>query len=204
MRKLLIILFAVIATMSILWIFAGRQISEFVDRFAITEGQSRSVHSISYQGTGEGGEFEIHLPPGRLNLSLVPLSPHIGSDKENQLALANAGKVFALGPLHSADNDNFAAEVPNDDTALVKFDHGFLPWPDFTRSKAAYFVVWRRHWYAQLVWTKANGATLKMLWRSKGLADEMLGQGIVFDDSSLLPAPEITDLIRIEISDASR
>ena len=96
MRKVLIVLLILIVTMSILWIVAGRRISEFVDQSTIAEGQSSSVHSISYQGTGEGGELEIRDPPGRLNLSLAPLNPHIGTDKENQLALANAGKVSRL------------------------------------------------------------------------------------------------------------
>ena len=204
MRKVLIVLLILILAMSILWIFAGRQISEFVDPFAIAEGQSSSVHSISYQGTGEGGELEIRDPPGRLNLSLAPLNPHIGTDKENQLALANAGKVFAFGLLGSTDNDNLAAKMPSGDTAFVKFEYGLLPWSDLTKSIADHRLILRRHRYWKLIWTKPNGATLNILWQSKTPCDETLWQDMVLDDSSLLPANETTRLIRVEISDASR
>jgi hypothetical protein len=203
-RRILIPALIVILTILILWVITGRQISEFVDQFKTQEIKSEPVHSISYQGTGEGGEFEIHFSPGRLKLSLAPLSPHIGTDKENQLALANTGRVFALGPMHSGDNDTLAAELPGDDIAFIKFDHGFLPWLDVATSTVDHRLVLRRHWYWQLIWAKPNGAKMNMLWRSKAPYDETLWRDMVIDDSSLLPANETTALIRIEISDASR
>jgi hypothetical protein len=198
MRKILIIVFVLIVTMSILWVFAGRQISEFVDRFQTAETKPEPVRSISYDRPEARGEFAIDVPPARLFVALAPLDPHIGTNKENQLALAYAEKVFAFGPLRSEDTETLAAEVPSEDTALLERSHSFLPWLQLADRS------FRRHWYFRVIWTKPNGAGLKMLWGTKGGGDEVLGQTNVLDDSSLLPAKERTRLIRIEISDAAR
>src|SRR5437016_9364060 len=111
MRKILILLLLVIVTMSILWIFAGRQISEFVDQFKTTQLDSVSVQKIGYEGSGDGG-FLI-LDGRRLNLS--PLNPHVGSSKGNELAIAYAGKVFAFGPMGAADIEKLVGSVPPED-----------------------------------------------------------------------------------------
>src|SRR5437764_8704707 len=102
MRKLLIFLLIVILGMLTLWVFAGRQISEFVDRFASEVTILTPTSAVAYLGTGEGGTLIIGE---HHQLSLAPLNPHVGLTKDNQLAIAFNGKVFTFGPLRSSGND---------------------------------------------------------------------------------------------------
>lgn len=155
MRKFLIALMIVIITMSILWIVAGRQISSFVDQFKMAEVESIAIHSISYAGTGNGGA--LLLDDHRLTLN--PIDPHVGSTRDNELALAYAGKVFAFGSLHSSEQ--LAADLPKGDTASFATRRSFLAWPNLNQPGAPQFC---RNIYYQLVWTKQNGAKLEMLW----------------------------------------
>src|ERR1041385_4884171 len=46
------------------WIFAGRQVSMFIDRFGTIEIASLPVHSVTYKGSGTGGWLtvnDVHL-----------------------------------------------------------------------------------------------------------------------------------------------
>lgn len=175
MRKVLITLLILILTMSVLWVAAGRQISMFVDQFKMAAIESIAIHSISYQGSGDGGTFvtDDH------RLSLSPLNPHVGSTKDNQLALAHAGKVFAFGPLRSSEA--LAADAESSDTAFLTRQRSYLAWPSFSAAQ----LTWNRAEYYNLIWSKANGAKLEMLWP----VDEQKNE---------------TTLIRIDISNVSR
>jgi hypothetical protein len=176
MRKILIALLLVILTMSILWIFAGRQISEFVDRFKTAEFKLEPVHSISYEETPGGNLLKIDHE----GLQLSPLNPHVGSTKENRLALAQEGKVFPFGPLKSAD-DNLAADADKGDSASLSWRHSYLSWPNYRDG----MVDLNRDGYIELTWNKADGAKLKMVW--------------LVPDIHAQPS-----LIRVEISSASQ
>jgi hypothetical protein len=54
-RILILILIVVVCTGSLaaLWIFRGREISSFVDRYWTVETQSTPIQSIAYEGSGE-------------------------------------------------------------------------------------------------------------------------------------------------------
>ena len=175
MRKILIALLILIAMMSILWMFAGRQISQFVDQYKIAEVTSQSLQSIGYEGSGDGGT----LLTDDHRLTLSPINPHIGSTKENELALASAGKVFAFGPLRSSES--LAANVESSDTALLTRQRSYLAWPSFNAAQ----LTWNRAEYYRFTWKKQNGAKLEMLWS-------------VGEDKNA------TSLIRIDISNAVR
>jgi hypothetical protein len=175
MRKLLLFLLVLIVTLSILWVFAGRQISTFVDQYKMAELESTSIRSISYEGSGDGGT----LAAGDHRLTLSPINPHVGSTKENELALATAGKVFAFGPMRSSEP--LAADAENSDTALLTRQRSYLVWPSFN---AALLTVNRAEYY-KLTWNKQNGAKLEMVW-------------------SIDPNSKATSLIRIDISGPAR
>jgi hypothetical protein len=177
MRKILIVLVIVIVTMSILWFFAGRQISEFVDRFKTVEFHSEAVPSISYEGKGDGGILRVN----QNGLDLAPLNPHVGSTKENQLALAYGGKVFAFGALTSTDELRMSANLENGDSASLSLRRSYIPWLSLEKGRRE----WRNNGYVELFWNKKNGATLKMIWLWPEIHAE-------------------AHLIRVEISDASR
>jgi len=63
MRKILItlgILVAFVIAIVASWIFAGRQISLFLDRFGTIEMTSARINSIAYEGSGTGGILHVN------------------------------------------------------------------------------------------------------------------------------------------------
>jgi hypothetical protein len=187
MRKILITLaiFVVcIAAVSVTWIFGGRQLSFFVDRFGTIETTSARIDSIAYQGSGTGGLLLVN----GLALSLDAtngLTPNIGTTKDDQLALAVGGKVFAFGPLSStADNadDHLAATLQADDDASITIRRTVLSWPtpfDFN-FMTGQSPSWKRHIYYRLLWKKPSGAKLEMMWRYEQYFYPGLGWGSGF------------------------
>ena len=173
MRRILITLtlFIVFAVAGLaVWIFAGRELSLFIDRFWTVEIDSTKIQSIAYEGSGTGGWFAI----GGVHLSLDDkgpnVSPSVGSTKDNQVAVASGGKVFPLGPPMSTGPNGgefLGAAPPSGDQAFLVTRHSAVSWPtplefNFMTGHAP---SWRRHMYYELQWRKPSGATLDMLWR---------------------------------------
>src|ERR1051326_3364025 len=112
MRKILITLLILIVGLAALWIFAGSSLAVLVDRFYTIQAASIPVQSISYEGAGDGGVLRI----GSDQFNLAPADakaepPHIGSTKNDELALANGGKVFTLGSANVAENQPLISQV---------------------------------------------------------------------------------------------
>ena len=173
MRKLLIIvgILVLIVALLALWIFGGRQISMFIDRFETIEITSIPIHSVAYEGSGTGGWLTVNDVHLSLNDILNPkIAVSIGSTKDNQFAVASGGKVFALGPLVSTTErgGDFLAVVPQagDEASLVT-RHSTLSWPtpfEFN-FMTGHSPSWKRHMYYELRWKKPSGATLDVIWR---------------------------------------
>jgi len=134
MRRILVLLVIVAvgaAALAALWIFSGREISSFIDRFWTVETRSGPIQSIAYEGNGTGGILIVN----DLSLSLNEVGPglalSVGSTKDNQLALARSGKVFPFGPLTSSENagDHLATLPPPGDQAFIAIRHSVLSWP---------------------------------------------------------------------------
>jgi hypothetical protein len=205
MRRIVILLVVLVlfaASLSVLWIFRGREISSFVDRYWTIEIQSTPIHSVHYQGSGTGGTLILNDVSLSLNEVSPRLSLSIGSTKDNQLALASSGRVFALGPLsdtgaESAD-DRLAAPVPAGDQAVLSTRHSALSWPnalDFN-FMTGHSPSWKRHIYYEIRWKKSAGADLRMLWRYEQLFYPGNGwaNGFMTREGS-------TGLIRVEIKE---
>ena len=172
MRRILItlvIFVACIAAGAATWIFGGRQVSLFIDRFRTIEITSARIDSIAYEGSGTGGVLRINDLALSLN-ETNGLTPNIGTTKDDQLALAAGGKVFAFGPLSSpADSadDHLAATLQAGDDASLTIRRSVLNWPtpfDFN-FMTGQSPSWKRHIYYRLLWNKPSGAKLEMLWR---------------------------------------
>jgi len=168
MRRILItlaILVVCIATVSATWIFRGRQISLFIDRFGTVETASARINSITYEGSGTGGILHINDLALGLNDKNGP-APNIGSTKDGQLALAAGGKVFAFGPPRS-EAENLAAVLPAGDDAFIRIRRSVLSWPTpfDLNFMTGHSPSWKRNLYYQVRWQKQNGAKLEMLWR---------------------------------------
>ena len=173
MRRILVtlaILILFVIGLSALWIFRGRQVSLFVDRFGTIEISSAKISSITYEGSGTGGILVANDLKLSLNDPTPNLSPSIGMTKDNQFALASAGKVFAFGPLASAGEntgDRLATAPPASDGASIVVRRSVLNWPtpfDFN-FMTGQSPSWKRHIYYQLHWKKSSGPKLEMLWR---------------------------------------
>jgi len=173
MRRILILLaiFVVIsAAFAALWIFRGREISSFVDRYWTVETGAAPIQSIRYEGSGTGGILIINDVSLSLNDVKPGLSLSVGSTKDNQLALATSGKVFPLGPLTSTSEDpveHLATARPPGDQAFLATRHSGLSWPTpFDMNlMTGQSPSWKRHIYQEIRWKKSSGAKLHMLWR---------------------------------------
>jgi hypothetical protein len=173
MRRILILLVivAVGATaLAALWIFRGREISSFIDRYWTVEIQSAPIQSIAYEGSGTGGILIANDVRLSLNDVRPGLSLSVGSTKDNQLALASSGKVFPLGPLTTTSEntgERLATVPPPGDQAFLAISHSVLSWPtpfdlNFMTGQSP---SWKRHIYQQIRWKKSSGTNLEMLWR---------------------------------------
>ena len=204
MRRILVLLVIVAvaaAALAALWIFRGREISSFIDRYWTVETQSAPIHSIAYEGSGTGGIFICDGVSFGLNDLGPGLSLSVGSTKDNQLALASGGKVFPFGPLKSASEDtaeHLATSPPPGDQALLAIRHSVLSWPtpldlNFMTGQSP---SWKRHIYYEIRWRKSAGVTLEMLWRYKQFfypGKGWAGGFMMREDSS--------GLIRVEIKE---
>ena len=209
MRKLLITLgVLVLCGVAILaaWIFGGRQISMFIDRFGTIEIASVPVHSVSYEGSGTGGWLTVN----DVHLSLNDIHPKIalsiGSTKDDQFAVARGGKVFALGPLTSTGEnggDHLAVAPQTGAKSFLVTRRSALSWPtpfEFN-FMTGHSPSWKRHMYYELSWKKPSGATLDMLWRYE---QPFYGQQLVPGDgwgSGFSVHEGTTGLIRVEIKE---
>ena len=173
MRKVLITVgafFAASIAILAVWVFFGRQVSLFIDRFGTIETASAKVHSIAYEGSGTGGWLTINDVHLSLNDTSADTTLSIGSTKDNEVALAFAGKIFAFGPpISTKENapDYLAAAPQASDEASLVTRRSVLSWPtpfEFN-FMTGHSPSWKRHRYYELRWKKSSGATLDMLWR---------------------------------------
>jgi hypothetical protein len=202
MRKFMItlaILAGCFAAGSATWIFGGRQLSLFIDRYKTIEIASSRINSIAYEGGGTAGILTVN----DLRLSLNDVSPKIslsiGSTKDNQFALASGGKVFAFGPLASAgENAGYdLATVPQaGDDAVFETRRSAVSWPTpfDLNLMTGQSPSWKRHLYYRLRWAKPSGARLEMLWRYEQYFYPANGWG-----SGFMTHQGATGLIQVEI-----
>jgi hypothetical protein len=197
MRKFLIsVAILVVCIIAILatWIFGGRQISLFIDRYKTSETASARINSITYEGSGTGGILRVNDLALSLNDTSGP-SPSIGSTKDGQLALAAGGKVFAFGPPRS-EAENLATVPPAGDQAFITIRRSALSWPTpFDMNlMTGQSPSWKRHVYYELHWKKPSGARLEMLWRYEQYFYPANGWG-----NGFMTKEESTGLVEVDI-----
>lgn len=184
-----------------LWIFRGREISSFIDRYWTVETESVPINSIAYEGSGTGGKLLINDVSLSLNDVKPGISVSVGSTKDNQLGLASSGRVFAFGPLASmAENsgDRLATVPPAGDQAFVATRHSVISWPtsfdlNFMTGQSP---SWKRNIYYELRWKKSSGANLDMLWCYEQFFYPGNGWG-----SGFMTREGVTGLIGVEIKE---
>jgi hypothetical protein len=197
MRKILItlaVLSAVVIIFLATWIFYGHQISLLLDRFGTIEMTSAPINSIAYQGNGTGGIFHVNDLGLGLNDRNGP-APSIGTTKNDQLALADRGKVFAFGPVRT-EAENLATVPPAGDDASIEIRRSILNWPTpfETNFMTGHSPSWKRHLYYRVRWKKSSGGNLEMLWRYEQYFYPGNGWG-----SGFMTRQGFTGLIQVEI-----
>jgi hypothetical protein len=166
-----------------------------LDRFGTIEMTSARINSIAYQGNGTGGVLHVNDLELSLNDSNGP-TPSIGTTKNDQLALADRGKVFAFGPVRT-EADNLATMPSAGDDASIEIRRSILNWPTpfEVNFMTGHSPSWKRHLYYRVRWKKPSGATLEMLWRYEQYFFYP-GNGWA---SGFMTRPGSTGLIRVEI-----
>ena len=202
MRKILItlaVLIAVVIAFLATWIFYGHQISLLLDRFGTFEMTSARINSIAYQGNGTGGILHVNDLELSLNDRNGP-TPSIGTTKNDQLALADRGKVFAFGPVRT-EAENLATVPPAGDDASIEIRRSILNWPTpfEVNFMTGHSPSWKRHLYYRLLWKKPSGANLEMLWRYEQYFYP--GNGWA---SGFMTRQGSTGLIQVEIKNCTR
>jgi hypothetical protein len=199
MRKILLALLIVLL-LTVLWLWRGRDLSIFIDRFYLIETTSHPIKNIVYDGTGTGGILHADDIDLSLNGGELAGSPNIGTTVQNQLALSFSGKVFAFGPL-SPETNKLASEKPAEDVATILVQHSAIPWPNFfeTNFMTGNSPKWKRNIYRTMRWKKPNRAKLEMVWRYEQF---YYAQDHWVD--ALMIRPGASGLIRVEISNAAR
>jgi hypothetical protein len=198
MRKILIILFVALALVT-LWLWRGRDLAMLIDQFRTVPASSRPITAISYEGTGSDGTIRVDDVDLSLNeAKLGGARPSFGTTKDGQLALSFREKVFRFGP---ANGEKLAANLPSGDSATLAIEHSLLSWPNYfeVNFMTGNSPKRKRYIYRRLVWKKAGGAKLEMLWRY----EQFFYQNDGWVDAFMV-RPETTGLIRVEISNASR
>ena len=204
MRRILVLL-AIVAVggvaLAATWIFRGREISSFIDRYWTVETRSAPIQSIGYEGSGTGGILIANDISLSLNDVRPGLSLSVGSTKDNQLALASSGKVFPFGPLTSASEsagERLATVPPSGDQALVATRHSVLSWPTpfDINLMTGQSPSWKRNVYQEIRWKKSSGANLEMVWRYEQFFYP--GNGWA---SGFMTREGSTGLIRVEIKE---
>lgn len=204
MRRILFLfvtLAVAVSALAALWIFKGREISSFIDRYWTAEGGSAPIRSIGYEGSGTGGILIINDVSLSLNDVRPNVSLSIGSTKSNQLALATGGKVFPFGPLTSTSEntgERLATVPPVGDQAFLVTRHSLLSWPTpFDLNLiTGQSPSWRRNIYQEIQWKKSSGAKLQMLWRYEQFFYPANGW-----TSGFMTREGSTGLIRVEVKE---
>jgi hypothetical protein len=201
MRRLVFVFLILIVTMSILWLWRGRDLSMLIDRFELIETSSRPIKTIAYEGNGTGGI--LHVEDIDLSLNETQLGgaqPNVGTTKDGNLALSFGGKVFPFGPTQSG-TESLVTATPSGDVAIISIQHSAMSGPNFFEINfmTGKSPSWKRHFYQKLVWKKPAGAKLEMLWRYE--------QYFYPEDrwtEAFMTRPGSTGLIRIDISNPAR
>lgn len=184
------------------WLFAGRQVSLFLDRFATVRVASLPTSPVEYDGGGlRIGELAMTFVGSDNQRSDVTL--HI--DSQNRVVLARGGQSFVLGPLTRPPDPAGRPELlftpePGDELSF-SVGRSAMSWPTFFQHN---FVTggptpkWGRHLYYRLTWKKRSGEKLEMLWRYK----QVFLEGKWTD--GFMAYDFTTGLLRVEISAAGK
>jgi hypothetical protein len=170
--RLILIWSAIAAALFIGWLFRGRQLTLLLDRVWTVRTASLPTSPITFTtSVFQIGEQTMYTFQPGIEFEAVKVT--VRRDSSDRLVLSIGGKDFTLGPgtvrrdITGFPKYEFGCE-PGDRLSFT-IDRSFLSWPTPFEMNFMTGVTtsWRRNLYYRLVWTKASGARLEMVWRAE-------------------------------------
>ena len=185
MRHTLTNLLLFFVGMGAVWIWAGSQVSSLLDRFFTVP-----IAEIPL------GDMEIST--GELILGqrrwLLQADMRVVPDANNRITVQTGERSFTFGPIHTGRSAmpgaHFRFTPDRGDVVSFTQTRSALAWPAPFRYSimGAPRASWRRHSYSGLLWKKASGATLELVWRD----EQGYFPGTGWTDGNLQIAPRVT------------
>lgn len=213
MRRWLIRGGAALVALPLLWYFASRWCALLVDQVYTPRLAVVEAAPIGWNGTWlqlGTGLFDKVVPNG-YRADFTGMGPDYKQiarfivDADDRLVFVKGDARFVLGPragtlpdptLPDGETPMPAFAPAPGDTMSAAIDRSLFSWPaplfqfNFVTG---YTPSWQRYLYYRLVWTKASGARLDILWRERQDYDDVNGwTGMM-----------LNDLIRIELRPAA-
>jgi hypothetical protein len=155
------------------WLFGARQLTLLADRFSTVRTETIALSELVYVSEATAGLIVIRdgiVLATDSDLMGAPVEFQPGGNK--QMIISAGRKSFVLGPLASSLKETqfgpaARATLEPNDTAALLAEHSRGSWPSFLdfNFMTGNSPSWKRNIYRRLVWKKASGATLEMLWR---------------------------------------
>ncbi len=170
----------------IVWVFAARSISIFLDRIQTRQLTSQPVTQFRLDG-GHTLEF-AGVRHSILNAQYLPSGLSVKLTAQNRFAFTYKGAHFSGVP------------DPGDTLTYIT-EQSYMSWPTPFEMNfmTGYAPTWRRHLYCRLIWIKLSGAKMHIVWRYKqgfynvdGWRPEKIESGMEGFESAVIT--EATDL----------
>lgn len=142
------------------WVALGPHISALLDRLGTVPESVVPVTQVALDGHHLILNMRRWILPGELRV--VP-------DSHTRLTVAMNGHSFELGPILRCTGNFYEFSPEAGDHLSFERTRSRVPWA----TPFAYSIMggtrpkWHRYCYHRLVWRKANGATLEMVWRDQ-------------------------------------
>jgi hypothetical protein len=164
MRAILIRLTIALAGVAIAWLLGARQLSLLLDQLFTPRLYALPVSPLAYSlDTLSIGKFSLDF-----YADVRTIGVHVYCGSSNRVILSSGGRFFAMGVCTSRDGTGEFEFTPDPgDAVSLVVGRGMLSWPtplqnEFHDGKSP---SRRRNLYYRLVWKKASGANIVMVWR---------------------------------------
>ena len=178
------------------WVAGARPLSLLLDRLHTVRIHSQAITQL---GVGEvsGGMLRINdlaMSTAMPNYSPFPLTMKV--DPARQFVVQSGADAIALGRVEDSSGEGRGTVVKPelDDQARFQIERSMLSWPTpfEINFMSGHSPSWKRHLYYRLLWDKADGGRLEMVWRYEQYYYDHWASGFMTREGT-------TGLIRVDI-----
>lgn len=180
----------------IAWVAGARPLSLFLDRFHTVQIDSQPVTQIGIEDANRGmlRINDVPMSNAMPDYSPWPMEMKVGPDR--QFVVRSGDHAIVLGRVDDSSGEDRGTVIrpASGDKARFRVERGLLSWPtpfdlNFMTGQSP---SWKRHLYYRLVWEKAYGGRLEMVWRYEQYFYEQWASGFMTRAGT-------TGLIRVDI-----